>query len=654
MTRTPRHRRTAVALQQHRRARTLTAALGLLLALLLPPAVAVGDTAAPEMLSINMRDAEIGAVIQWIAEKTNKQIVIDPRVKGKITVLANQQMTIEQAYQVFLAALDVFGYSASEQNGILRIYPTALAKSTPTNIVQSYQNLSGGEQVVYVYRAQNVSASRLQALVTPLVAPGGYISAFEDSNSLVLGDEASNVKRLVELISQVDRSGDFDIDIVRLQHASADKVAGLVASLVNSGAEAENPFAIASDQRSNSVLLSGDPATRQRVTRLIRELDQPLSSNGVTRVVYLNYLDAEEVQPILKNLSQSVSEDSKDANNTSATISVEASKSANAIIMTAPPGMLDLMEKVIQDIDVRRAQVLVEAIIVEVSKDFSKLIGVQWNTSLEGYDNVEAATNFNLAPDASAIAAATSVASVLPGGLSLGYYRNGSLRALIQAIANESDANILSTPSIMTLDNQEAEILVGSNVPFRTGEYITDGSSNANPFTTIERQDIGVTLKITPRINNDASVTLDILQEVERVAPSIAVASDIVTDKRSIKTKVLVEDGTILVLGGLISDEERVIESKVPFLGDLPILGHLFKSTENRLEKRNLMVFIHPVIIDSQSASERVTREKYDRAQVLQQRYKEGDLTIEDATLKDFDTYRPTETPTPAPAVDKQ
>lgn len=646
MTPVPGHSLSSGRLQQRRRARPLLAALGLLLALCLTTAKVLGQAASPEMLSINMRDAEIGAVIQWIAEKTNKQIVIDPRVKGKITVLANQQMTIEQAYQVFLAALDVFGYSASEQDGILRIYPSALAKSTPSTIVQDYQNLSGGEQIVYVYRAQNVSATRLQALVTPLVAPGGYISAFEDSNSLVLGDDASNVKRLVNLLSQVDRSGDFDIVIVRLQHASAEKVAGLVSSLVNN--DAENAFAIASDQRSNSVLLSGDPATRQRVTKLIRELDQPLSANGVTRVVYLNYLDAEEVQPILKNLSQTVSEDSKDADSAAASVSVEASKSANAIIMTAPPGMLELMENVIRDIDVRRSQVLVEAIIVEVSKEFIKQIGVQWNTSLEGYDNVEAATNFGLAPDASAIANATSLASVLPGGLSLGYYRNGSLRALIQAIANESDANILSTPSIVTLDNQEAEILVGSNVPFRTGQYTTSGSTSADPFTTIERQDIGVTLKITPQVNKDASVTLDILQEVERLAPPIDEASDIVTNKRSIKTKVLVEDGTILVLGGLISDEERVIESKVPFLGDLPLLGNLFKSTENRLEKRNLMVFIHPVIIDSQSVSERVTREKYDRARVLQQRYQEGNLSIEDATLKDFDTYKPTKPVSPA------
>lgn len=617
--------------------------LPLCLLLALTCASARAQESGEEMLAINMRDADIGAVIQWMAEKTNRQIVIDPRVKGTITVLANQQMTIDEAYQVFLAALDVYGYSAIESGGILRIVPAAIASVSPASIVENYNDLNGGEQIVYVYQARNVAASRLQELVKPLLPPGGYIRAFSDNNSLVLGDDASNVRRLLKLIEQVDNSGDPDISVITLRHASADKVAGLVTSLVKP--DEDNPFAIASDQRSNSVLLTGDSATRNRVIKLIRQLDQPLSASGITRVVYLNYLDADEVQPILKNLSDSIREDSKDSDSASATISVEASKSANAIVMTAPPSVLELMEKVIRDIDIPRAQVLVEAVIVEVNKDFSKNLGVQWNSSLEGYDNVEVATNFGLGPNVSDLAVGSTVSSLLADGLSLGYYRNGSLRALIRALVTETDANILSTPSIMTLDNQEAEILVGSNVPFKTGEATTAGSPTSNPFTTIERQDIGVSLKITPKVNQDNAITLDILQEVERLAPSIDNASDLVTNKRSIKTKVLVEDGTIIVLGGLISDEERVIENKVPFLGDIPLLGRLFKSTENRREKQNLMVFIHPVIVDSASDAERATRARYDRAKTLQERYRDGELYIEDNTLQDFDTYRPLSQP---------
>lgn len=632
----------------HRATQTLQAWLNnkgifaaLLAAMLLAAAPGFCQTDANEKLSINMRDADIGAVIQWIAEKTNKQIVIDPRVKGSMTVLANQQMTVDEAYQVFLAALDVYGFSATEAGGILRIVPAAIARVSPAAIVENYQDLGAGEQIVYVYRASNVSASRLQGLVEPLLPPGGYVKHFSENNSLVIADDADNVRRLLKLIEQIDNSGDLNIQVLRLQYASAEKVAALVGSMLQG--EEDSGFAIASDQRSNAVLLTGDAGTRKRVQQLIKQLDQPISSGGATRVVYLNYLDAEEVQPILKNLSQTVSDDSKDDASSGSTINVEASKSANAIIMTAPPDMLDLMEKVIADIDIPRAQVLVEAIIVEVSKDFLKSLGVQWNSQLEGYDNVEVGTNFGLGPNPANITPGVTIASLLAEGLSLGYYRNGSLRALIRAIATETDANILSTPSILTLENQEAEILVGSNVPFKTGEATSSGSPTSNPFTTIERQDIGISLKITPKVNQNNSITLDILQEVEQLAPDIGNASDLVTDKRSIKTKVLVDDGTIIVLGGLISDKETVIENKVPFLGDIPLVGRLFKSTETLLEKQNLMVFIHPLIIDSSSDSDQVTRTRYQRSKTLQERYQSGDLRIEDATLRDFETYRPLE-----------
>lgn len=603
-----------------------------------------------ELLSINMRDADITAVIQWIAEKTHKQIVIDPRVKGKITVLANQSMTVDQAYQVFLAALDVYGYGASEQGGILRIFPGALGSVSPARIVENYGDVRGGEQIVYVYRAQNVAVTRLQQLVRPLVPAGGVVQALPDSNTLIIGDDAANVKRLLDLMAQIDSSGDFNIEVVGLRYATADKVAGLVSSLLGKGAD-EN-FAIASDPRSNSVLLSGDPATRERVAQLIAKLDRPISASNVTRVVHLNYLDAEEVVPILKGLTQSVSEDSKDIESNAAKISIEGSKSANAVIMTAPPGMLDLMEKVIRDIDIRRAQVLVEAIIVEVSKDFSETIGVEWNTNLAMDNNIEAGTNLGLPTGVDPAPTTPTVASLLGAGLNLGFYRNGSLRALAQAIANENNANILSTPSILTLDNQEAEILVGSNIPIITGQSTSSGSTTDNPFTTFERQDIGLTLKITPKVNEGDSITLDVLQEIESVTPSTEVTSDIVTNKRSIKTKVLVDNDNILVLGGLISDDAQTIEQKVPFLGDIPLVGLLFKSTTEKRVKKNLMVFIHPVIVDGDRESSHSTRAKYDYMKELQRRYNSGDMQFDDNTLRDFDTYRPQSPPSTDSADD--
>lgn len=591
-----------------------------------------------DLLSINMRDADIGAVIQWIAEQTNKKIVVDPRVKGKVTVLANQAMSADQAYQVFLAMLDVHGFAVTEAGGVLRIFPASMAKTSPKQLVDSFDSLSGGRQVLYVFKAVNVSATQLVSLLQPLLPSSGYIAAYPDNNSLIIADDADNVKRLVAMVEKIDQSGDMDIETIKLLHANADNVAGLVESLL--AKETGTVFAIAGDERSNSLIMSGNPATRNRVKQLVSQLDSPIKDGGNTRVIYLHYLDAAEVLPILRGMSGAIQEDNKDSN-TTGTISIEISESSNAIVMTAPPYMLDLMSDVVAQIDIRRAQVLVEAIIVEVSKDFSQTLGVEWNTSLNNSDSVEAGTNFGLRTGITAEAGDTA-ASLLGAGLSLGFYRNGSLRALAQAIANENDTNILSTPSILTLDNQEAEILVGSNVPFVTGQSTSSASSTADPFTTIERQDIGLTLKITPQINAGDAITLDILQEIETIAEATTVANDIVTNKRSIKTKVLVEDETILVLGGLISDDVQQLVNKVPLLGDIPLLGALFRSTTDQTTKRNLMVFIHPVIVDNEQVAREVTEKNYRYMKDLQEKYSTGKFTLEKNDLNDFTEYQPT------------
>ncbi|WP_235015463.1 type II secretion system secretin GspD [Oceanicoccus sp. KOV_DT_Chl] len=596
----------------------------------------IANTSSDELLTINMRDADIGAVIQWMAEQTNKKIVVDPRVKGKVTVLANKPMSAEQAYQVFLAMLDVYGYAAAENGGILRIYPAALSRISPGDLVKDINSLSGSEQALYVFRAENVSASRLVELLKPLLPNSAYLAAYPQTNSLIIADEALSIKRLVALIQRIDASGDFDIEVIKLEHAAADTVAGLVLSLTTD--DNAPPFSIASDDRSNSLLMSGDPATRQRVKQLIKQLDKPIHGSGNTRVVYLHYLDAAELLPILRGMSTAIQKDEKIEDGS--TISIEASESANALIMTAPPSMLDAMADVITQVDIRRAQVLVEAIIVEVSKDFSETFGVEWSTSLNNKNGVEAITNFGLG---SAIA---DEDSILAAGLSLGFYRNGSIRALIQAFANESDTNILSTPSILTLDNQEAEILVGSNVPFITGQS-TGSSSTSDPFTTIERQDIGLTLKITPQINQGDSITLDVLQEIETLSQSSSIASDIVTNKRSIKTKVLVEDETILVLGGLVSDEVQELVRKVPLLGDIPLLGKLFSNTTNQIVKKNLMVFIHPVIVDSEQVANDVSNKRYHLMQELQKKYNSGKFIGETTApeLPEFTEYKPRKKP---------
>ncbi|ARN76464.1 type II secretion system protein GspD [Oceanicoccus sagamiensis] len=590
-----------------------------------------------ELLTINMRDADIGAVIQWVAEQTNKKIVVDPRVKGKVTVLANQGMNAEQAYQVFLTMLDVYGYAASEAGGILRIYPAALSNNSPRKLIESFDALGGGEQIMYIYQASQVSATQLVELLKPLLPGSGHIAAYPENNSLIIADESANVKRLVAMVQQIDQSGDFDIEVIKLKHADANNVAGLVLSLTQS---AGGPgFSIASDERSNSLLMSGDPATRKRVGQLIKQLDKPITDNGNTRVVYLHYLDAAELLPILRGMATAMADDNKNAEANSS-ISIEASESSNALIMTAPPYILDMMDNVIAQVDIRRAQVLVEAIIVEVSKDFSQTLGVEWNTSLNRNDGTEALTNFGLKTVDD-----DGVLSLIGSGLNLGFYRNGSLRALVQAVANENDANILSTPSILTLDNQEAEILVGSNVPFITGQSTGAASSTNDPFTTVEREDIGLTLKITPQINSGDAITLDVLQEIETISEATTVANDIVTNKRSIKTKVIVEDDNILVLGGLISDDVQELVSKVPILGDMPLVGALFRSTTDQVIKKNLMVFIHPVILDSEEVAMELSQKNYNLMQELQQKYNSGTFSAEDVNLSEFIEYKPRKEP---------
>jgi general secretion pathway protein D len=586
-----------------------------------------------ELVTINMHNAEVTAVIQWLAEISRKRIVIDPRVKGKVTILANEPMTTPQAYEVFLAMLNVYGYAASEYNGVLRIYPASAAAATPSAVLKDFDKQPRGEQVVHVINVHNVSATKLAALLKPLVRVGGQLVAFPESNSLLMADQAGNIERLHKLVQQMDQTGNLDFQVVAVQHANAKDVVGVLESLLNT----ENlALTLASDERSNSVLMTGDKLLRHRAAKLIKQLDSPVSSGGNTRVIYLHYLDAQELVPILRGMSEALV-DEKDA--ASDDFSIEASESANALVVTASPALLENIEQVVQQIDIRRAQVLVEAIVVEVSQDYAERLGVEWNTSLSNGDGLEAGTNFGLRS-----IDANGEVSILGQGLSLGFFRNGSLRAVLQALSTETEANILSTPSIVTLDNQEAEILVGSNVPFITGSYMTsveNTDNSTNPFNTITREDIGLTLRITPQINQGDFITLDVLQEIETISEATTVANDIVTNKRSIRTKVIVEDENILVLGGLISDEIQQIENKVPLLGDIPLLGGLFRSTSESITKKNLMVFIHPVIVDSDEIAREVSSKNYNLMRELQEKYNSGKFATKKTTLPDFTEYTP-------------
>jgi general secretion pathway protein D len=591
---------------------------------------------------INMNNAEIRSVIQWVAEKTNKNFIIDPRVKGRISVLSNQPMTMDQAYQVFLTALDVYGFAAVESGNNVKIIPNAQARSSGLPIVETFNNpdADNSELVLHVIKVKNISANEVVTILRPLVPQTGHLGAFPTSNSVVIADRANNINRLSKLVSYIDSTGDLDIEVIQLTHATADDVVSVLQPLLKSGKASADVTGInfATDTRSNSILMTGNEDKRALVRDLIDSLDRPLQGTGNTKVVFLNYIDADEIKPILDGMTGSIQEDQKNAAIADSGISIQSSETNNALIITAPPSILESIETVVAELDVKRSQVMIEAIIVEVTDSFSNTLEILWGTSPTLSGGVSSANL--LGSTSSALAVSDNPgAALVQSGLNWGFFRNGSLRSLLHAVASDNNNNVLSTPSIITIDNEEAEILVGSNVPFVTGSQTSAATTTNNPFRTIQREDIGITLKITPKVSKQRTITLAVEQEVESVREEqISAAQDLITDKRSIKTNVLVDDGTILVLGGLIEDRTTRNQTKVPLLGDIPLLGRFFSSDTKTTRKQNLMVFIKTTIIDDLSLAEEKTRESYNDIRSKQKGL--GDRK-EKLSLPDFDTQVP-------------
>ena len=598
---------------------------------------------ADDKLTMNMRDADIRALIQWVADNTGRNIIVHKDVAGQVTVLSPQPLTPAEAYQVFLSVLQVHGYAAVETPEALKILPRSLA-----NTGLPISGTEGADMVVSVLKINNLSAVKLAEMLRPMVSKEAVLTPYTETNVLVIADHAANIDEIRNLIAQLDRPGDNEIELIRLQYANAaDVLESLSALIPDTGSNGELRLNLSVDERSNSILMTGDGTRRKQIRKLVTQLDSPLHGQGNTQVVYLHYVKADELVPILKNLAQSIQKTQKDTSNG---ISIEASESANALVINAPPALLSTMKRVIGDLDIRRAQILVEALIVEVSGDVASDLGVQWFSAAsdDRDDNVVAAVNtlgdLDLV-DSVVTDADGNITSVVPGrGFTFGYYNNGDLQAAIRALDQNRNANILSTPTIVAIDNEEASLLVGQNVPFRTGQSTGSASSTDNPFTTIERQDIGISLVVTPRINRGDAITLDIQQKTESIAPSLATAADIITEKREILTKALIQDDQILVLGGLISDEESEVKEKVPLLGDIPLIGRLFSSTSKSRTKKNLMVFIHPVILKGEAQLAEVTKRRYNFMRELQQSVRRKEWRVEHTkspVLDDFDTYLP-------------
>ena len=586
------------------------------------------------LVTLNMKDADITTFITDIGQMTGKAFIIDPRVKGKVTIVSQHPMTQDEVYQVFISTLNVHGFTAVKANGVTKIIPIANVKKDVMKMANDRAPGHGDEYVTRVLQLDQVSAQEILPLVKPMMAKEAHLVAYAPSNVLIVIDRADNVQRIVKLINKIDTASHEEVEVIGLKYAAAADVVKMLKQIDKSASgKKELPERVTkyvADERTNSILLSGEAAARLRIKNVIAKLDSPLKSDtGNIKVIYLHNAKAVEMAEVLEGVKGNIEEQAKTApiiagkaistkaNSENKTkTSIQADEGTNSLLISASPDVMRSLEAVIKQLDIRRAQVLVEAIIVEISDKRSSELGVQWLgtggsvgllTSFPGAGldpaTLLGAVGGTVEDAADALAGATGL------NAGIGFNNDGTgFGAILHAIATDDDANVLSTPSIITMDNEEASIIVGQEVPFITGS--TTGSTNTNPFTTITREKVGVKLKITPQINEGDAVRLKIYQEVSSVSPATG-ATDLVTNQREIDTTVLVRDGATVVLGGLISEEHTEGVQKVPFLGDIPMLGELFRTTTVTKEKRNLVVFIHPTIIRNDERLNEISGQKY-------------------------------------------
>lgn len=622
--------------------------------LLLSIGVAVSPVYAESSITFNLKNAELQTVIATVAEFTGKNFIIDPRVKGKVTIISAKPMNADEVYQTFLSLLEVHNFAAVETGNIIKILPSVNAKQQGGASVDSGRLYPTDEIITRVIEIKHVSASQLVPILRPLIPQQGHMAAYAATNVLIVSDRSANVQRLLNIIRRIDVSSASDIEVYALKHAAAAEVVRILETLNQRGKRADAKGAsgkpvLVADERTNSILISGGKAERLAIRAIITHLDTPLESSGNTHVIYLRYAKAKDLVPVLTGLGQSLEKGrggGKSAPQSARSpVTIQAHETTNSLVITAPQDLMRSMKSVIKKLDVRRAQVLVEATIAEVSIDVSGALGVSWFVDgSPGNSGPIAGTIFGGPLDAPAAALSLSngelpAMSSPTSFLGVGRFNSSNVDAtvLLTALEGAGKANVLSKPVIMTLDNEEAEIVVGQNVPFITGSYVSPGGGNAaptNPFTTIKRENVGITLKVKPQINEGDAVRLDIEQNVDSVAPASAGAADLITNTRSIKTSVLVDDGGTIVLGGLIKDNLSETERKVPGLGDIPFLGALFRYKSTTKNKTNLMVFLKPSIVRDAAVATRLTSGKYDYIRAEQMRFRDDGIAfVEDEDI---------------------
>ena len=598
-----------------------------------------------QRITPSFKDAEIGQVIEAVAAATGKTIIPDPRVRAQVTMLSQTPMTPDAFYEAFLALLSVHQFVAVESGGIIKIVPDANARQMPNIDLPSRVKSGSDELITQVIAVHNVNAAQLVPVLRPLMPQAAHMAAYPNGNILILSDRASNVSRVMRIIERIDQQGDNEVDIINLQHASAAEVVRVVNTFfaqqaAQEGAGGGGPSRVIADDRSNSVLVGGEKSLRLRIKALIAHLDTPLESGGDTQVVYLQFADAEKIAAKLKeqiSATVAITSGAPPAGGGAPTSGVGASADrsttiwaepeTNALVITAPVKVMRSLRSIVDKLDIRRMQVLVEAIIVDINVNKNAELGVNWAVWSDDDDTRFPVGTFqqpiggvNLTSLAQSIDNPSGGNPLLGTGTTFGIGRIAStgvnFAAMLRAIQGDSNTNIIATPSAVTMDNQEAELKVAQEVPFVTGSYTNTGTSdaggNVNPFTTVQRQEVGTILKITPQVNEGgALVQLKIELESSSLTGDSGDANSLITNKRTVSTNVLIEDGGIVVLGGLIQDSDIRGEQRVPYLGRIPVLGALFKTRSRQADKTNLMVFIRPKILRDGFATAIETNAKY-------------------------------------------
>ncbi|MDB2378024.1 type II secretion system secretin GspD [Luminiphilus sp.] len=619
--------------------------------------------------TVNLKDTDIQEFIEFVSDVTGTTIVIDPSVKGKVKVVSSKPVSKAELYDLFLSILDVHGYTAVRSGSVVRVIPNKNARSAPVDVI-SGTSIINDEYVTQVIRLENVSAAKLIPVLRPLVPQQAHMAAYAPSNAIIISDIRANINRISEIIDRMDESAVKETEIIQLRYGVATDVVEMLKALEKSrageGADANDEATLVADKRTNSVIVTADEVSIERINGLIDYLDIPLEQSGNVRVRYLEYADATEVAEVLTRVMQNLARlddesrgQSRSANAAKSTI--ESDASTNSLIMTADTDEMAALESVISRLDIRRAQVLVEAIIVEMEIVEGRELGLQWlfanDSGVYGSSistsSAQQARNAGIAQallpedststDIGVRDLAGALAQVPGSTFGWGVVDEGlTMTTILNALQSQGNANILSTPSVIALDNEEAFITVGQQVPFVTGSYTNTGSSNgvANPFQTIQRENVGVTLQVTPQINEGDSVVMDIVQEVSSISQQVLSASDVITNERKIETKVMAQDGDIVVLGGLVKDDIQDSRQGVPVLSGIPVIGRLFRNDVVSVTKSNLLVFIRSTIIRDDEDLRGATAEKYRYIRDQQrQRRDQGLMFLDDNVIPVLPTW---------------